>query len=224
MRSGLRILVIGPAILAAVGCGPSPSPTSSADAEAAALELIRGIEAEVEVSKSGLVAARATADFGIEEELRIVTIRVVEEMGVTIRLTAADDVTLAAPPGLCLVGPFWNPLDAGLSDRCWGSPDLTEISGLGTTLSAGGPSTVEATISRGGERCDYAPGEWHLEVSVQPMSDGRAYGPVRIPNVTFAVPTDDEEPLDLLPFEDTRVCSYPAAVVNRQGEPEVVEP
>jgi hypothetical protein len=224
LRSSLRTLVIGLTILAAFGCTPSPSPISSADAEAAALELVRGIEAEVEATEPALVAARATADFGIEEGLRIVTIRVVEKMGLTISLASADDVVLAAPPGLCVVGPFWNPLDAGLSDRCWGSPDLTEISGLGPMLSADGSSTLEATISRGGGRCDYAPGEWHLEVSVQPVVDGRAFGPVRIPNVPFTVALGDDEPLALLPFEDTRVCSYPAAVVNRQGEPEVIEP
>jgi hypothetical protein len=204
---------------------------SSAEAEAAALDLVRRIEAEIEVTNPSLRAARATADFGIEQGLRIVTIRVVDEMGVTIRLTASDDVTLAAPPGLCVVGPFWNPLDAGLSDRCWGAPDLTDVaadafpsSGEETRLAAESPVTVEAALARGTERCDYAPGEWHLEVSVQPVVDGHAFGPVRIPNVTFAVPIDPEEPLTLLPFEDTRVCSYPAAVFLRQGEPEVVEP
>jgi hypothetical protein len=43
--------------------------------------------------------------------------------------------------------------------------------------------------------------------------------------VPFEVPIEDpDEPLELLPLLDTRVCSYPAAVVNRQGEPELVEP
>jgi hypothetical protein len=40
------------------------------------------------------------------------------------------------------------------------------------------------------------------------------------PDVTFTVPLENrDEPLELLPLLDTRVCSYPAAVVNRQGEP-----
>jgi hypothetical protein len=188
------------------------------------MDLIRGITAEITVEEPAIVAARATADFGVEEGVGIVTMRVVEEMGVTVRLSAASDVTLATPPGLCLVGPFWNPLDAGISDRCWGDPDLSTISGLGTTLSANGSSSVQATIARGGERCDYAPGEWHLEVSVQPVVGGETFGPVRIPNVTFEVPFDESEALALLPFEDTRVCSFPAAVVNRQGEPELIGP
>jgi hypothetical protein len=203
---------------------------SSAQAEAAAMELVRGIEAEIEVAEPTLVAAAATADFGIEEGLRRVVIRVVDGMRVQLTLRSETVVPLAEPPGLCLVGPFWNPLDAGLSDRCWGDPDFATVvapppdkAGDGPRL-AQGSTTVESALTRGHERCDYAPGEWHLEVTVRPVVDGQAFGPVRIPNVTFEVPFDESEALALLPFEDTRVCSYPAAVVNRQGEPELVEP
>jgi hypothetical protein len=85
--------------------------------------------------------------------------------------------------------------------------------------------TVETELTRGHERCDYAPGAWHLEVALRPIVDGQAFGPIRLPDVTFEVPIEDpDEPLELLPILDTRVCSYPAAVVNRQGEPELVEP
>jgi hypothetical protein len=229
-----RGISIGLVTLLVVACSsrsPSPSPISSGQADEAALELVRGIQAEVVISETALVAAAATADFGIEEGLRAVRIRVVDEMAVVLKIAAETDVVLAEPPGLCLVGPFWNPLDAGLSDRCWGDPDLTAVAaeqaGAGaqgqTTLPAGEPVTVAATIVRGSERCDYAPGEWTLEVSVRPLVGGRESGPVRLPDATFTVPIEDpSEPLVVLPLLDTRVCSYPAAVVNRQGEPELV--
>jgi hypothetical protein len=159
--------------------------------------------------------------------------RVVDDLEVTVRLTATEDLTLAEPPGLCLVGPFWNPLDAGLSDRCWGDPDLTAVTAQQVAgdpedeivLRAGEPLVVEATIARGHERCDYAPGEWTLEVSVRLTVGGGVIGPARLPDVTFVVPIEDPNgPLELLLPLDTRVCSYPAAVVDRQGEPEVIEP
>lgn len=205
------------------GCSISPTPTPTGDPGEIALDQVRGVSAQVEVGETALVAASATADFGIEEGLRRVVIRVVDEMEVTVELAVAEDMALSEPPRLCLVGPFWNPLDAGLSDRCWGDPDLTAGSGLGTELRAGGPIVVEATIARGHERCDYAPGEWTLEVSLRPVVHGAVFGPLRIPDTVFTVPIDDpDEPLVLLPVLDTRVCSYPAAVVNRQGEPEVI--
>jgi hypothetical protein len=218
--------------LAVVLAACAPSPTSSADAEAEALELVRGVSAEVEVTDPTLVAAGATADYGVEQGLERVNIRVVDEMAVTVTITADADVLLAEPPGLCLVGPFWNPLDAGLSDRCWGAPDLTAVAAdqMGTDaegqtrLSAAEPITVEAALARGHERCDYAPGEWTFELSLRPVVGGEPFGPVRIPDVVFEVPITDDGPLVKLPLEDTRVCSYPAAVVIRQGEPEVIEP
>jgi hypothetical protein len=208
----------------------SPSPMGSAEAEAAAMELVRGIEAEIEIAQPTLVAAAATADFGIEEGLRRVVIRVVDRMRVRLTLRSEAVVPLAGPPGICLVGPFWNPLDAGLSDRCWGEPDFTTVTDQadqtgGDARLTEGSTTVESELTRGHERCDYAPGEWHLEVALRPVVDGQAFGPIRLPDVTFEVPIEDlDEPLELLPILDTRVCSYPAAVVNRQGEPVLVEP
>jgi hypothetical protein len=220
-----RRLVLGLVAVLAMGCTGSPTPAASEDPEETALEQVRGVTAQVEVGETSLLAAATTADFGVEEGLRAVRIRVVDEMDVTVTISAETDVVLAAPPGLCLVGPFWNPLDAGLSDRCWGDPDLTAISDVGTRLDAGMPTTVLATILRGHERCDYAPGEWTLEVSLRPVVGGRTFGPIRTPDVIFTVPIEDpDQPLVLLSPLDTRVCSYPAAVVNRQGEPEVIDP
>jgi hypothetical protein len=218
-------LVFGLVAVLAIGCTASPTPAASRDPEQVALDQVRGVTAQVEIGETSLLAAAATADFGIEEGLRAVRIRVVDEMVITVNIGAETDVVLAEPPGLCLVGPFWNPLDAGLSDRCWGDPDLTAVSGIGTTLHAEEPAAFEGTIARGHERCDYAPGEWTLEVSLLPVVGGRGFGPVRIPDVIFTVPIEDpDEPLELLSPLDTRVCSYSAAVVSRQGEPEVIDP
>lgn len=212
------------------GCA-SPTPSASIDPEEIALALVRGVTADAQIlTDAALVAATATADFGIEEGLRRVVIRVVDEMEVEVVIVAEAEMVLAEPPGLCLVGPFWNPLDAGLSDRCWGSPDLGEVAAeqLSTeadgqvVLAAGVPVAVSAPIARGHERCDYAPGEWTLEVSLRPVVGEETFGPVRIPDVVVDVPFDAAEPVERLPIRDTRVCSYPAAVVNRQGEPELV--
>ena len=224
------LLTVAITISACASASPGPS---LGDPEEVALDLVRGVTAEARVTTDApLVAAAATADFGIEEGLRRVVIRVVDEMAVEVVIVSEDDLVLAEPPSLCLVGPFWNPLDAGLSDRCWGAPDLTAVAADQvptdpdgrTVLAAGEPAAVEATIARGTERCDYAPGEWTLEITLRPVVGEEAFGPIRIPDVVLDVPYDAAEPLELLPILDTRVCSYPAAVVNRQGEPELTAP
>ena len=184
------------------------------------------------MTETAMVAAGATADFGIEEGLRRVVIRVVDAMTVDVVVVSEADLILAEPPGLCLVGPFWNPLDAGLSDRCWGAPDLGQLASTSwptdadgrALLSAGAPVAIEAQLARGSERCDYAPGEWTFEAALRPVVGGAVFGPVRIPDVLVEVPYDPAGPLELLPPGESRVCSYPAAVVLRQGEPELTEP
>ena len=62
-------------------------------------------------------ATQAIADFGLEEGIRMVPVRIVEDMVLEVELAAERDVTFAAAPRLCLTGPFWNPLDAGLDDH-----------------------------------------------------------------------------------------------------------
>jgi hypothetical protein len=172
------------------------------------------------------------ADFGVGQELRMVPIRIVEELALTVRLEADRDITLAGPPWLCLTGPFWNPLDAGLSDRCWGDPDLAglaadrfERNGAGrVVLRAGQPVEIEANLVRGEERCDYAPGDWLLEVEVEPVVGGIAAERIQVTKAPLPVPFDGDEPLVLRPTSDTRVCSYGAAVWRRQGDPPLREP
>ena len=94
---------------------------------ATADELIDGITVTANVEGSSLGATQAIADFGLEEGIRMVPVRIVEDLALEVRLETPRDVVLAGAPRLCLTGPFWNPLDAGLDDRCWGDPDLAAL-------------------------------------------------------------------------------------------------
>lgn len=219
----LLAVVIGWVLLSPLILPPAPQPSAGGDAPLA------GLRVNASVEDVSLAAAGASADFGVEEEMRRINMRVVEELAITVTLESQRDLVLADPPRLCLVGPFWNPLDAGLSDRCWGDPDLGDVvaSQLPTNgdgkpvLSANRPLTVNATIRRGNERCDYAPGQWHLEVGL---------GPIDLPDVLMYVPYENPivggfaGTLRLLPTDQTRLCSYPAAVYLRQGDPPVSSP
>jgi hypothetical protein len=159
----------------------------------------------------------------------MVPVRIVEEMVLEVELSAARDVTFTAPPRLCLTGPFWNPLDAGLSDRCWGDPDVNDplraampADPSGTvTLRAGSPVVLRVPIARGDERCDYPPGDWILEVDAEPMIDGQAQPRKDIADVPIAIPWDVDGALPWHDNSDTRFCSFTAAVYTRQGEPKI---
>ncbi|HLE58380.1 MAG TPA: plastocyanin/azurin family copper-binding protein [Candidatus Limnocylindria bacterium] len=200
--------------------------------------LVSGIHVTAWAADVSLAVAGAPADFGMEEDVRWVNIRVVAEVRIELRLESAHDLVLERPPYLCLVGPFWNPLDAGLSDRCWGDPDLAAVVAaqlptdeLGRPMLPGGrPVGVSATIGRGGGRCDYSPGEWSLEMAVEPVIDGSPVGRLDLEDIPVYVPFEnrvvDGAPatLEILPADDTRICSYPAAVYLRQGEPPVQSP
>ena len=190
-------------------------------------ELFDGISATASVDDSTLGATQAIADFGLEEGIRMVPVRIVEDMVLELKLAAERDVTFAAPPRLCLTGPFWNPLDAGLEDRCWGDPDVNEAlqaampadpSGT-VTLRADSPVEIRVPLARGDERCDYPPGDWLLEVDAEPVIDGAAQPRKDIAKVPLTLPWDVP---GALPYHDnTRFCSFTAAVYKRQGEPQI---
>ena len=147
---------------------------------ATADELFDGITVTATVDESSLGATQAIADFGLDEGIRMVPVRIVEDLALEVRLETPRDVTLAGAPRLCLTGPFWNPLDAGLDDRCWGDPDLAALLARAmpadadgrVTLRAGSPVVLQAELARGDERCDYPPGDWLLEVDAEPVIDG----------------------------------------------------
>jgi hypothetical protein len=190
-------------------------------------ELFDGIEVTANADESALGATQAIADFGVEEGVRMVPVRIVEDLVLEVELSAARDVTFTEPPRLCLTGPFWNPLDAGLSDRCWGDPDVNDhlraampADPSGTvTLRAGSPVVLRVPIARGDERCDYPPGEWLLEVDAEPVIAGQAQPRQDIAEVPITIPWDVDGALPWHDNSDTRFCSFTAAVYTRQGEP-----
>jgi hypothetical protein len=196
---------------------------------ATADEPFAGIEVEASVVEWRLGATQAIADFGIEEGVRMVPVRIVEDLVLELELSADRDVTFAAPPRLCLTGPFWNPLDAGLSDRCWGEPDVNDAlaehmipDGNGfVTLRANAPVALRVPIARGDERCDYPPGDWLLEVDAEPVIDGQVQPRADIAKAPIAIPWNVGVPLPWHDNSDTRFCSFTAAVYTRQGEPRI---
>jgi hypothetical protein len=192
-------------------------------------ELFEGIEATVTVGNSSLGATQAVADFGLEEGIRMVPVRIVEDLALEVRLETPRDVVLAGAPRLCLTGPFWNPLDAGLDDRCWGDPDLAGLlteampadANGRVTLRAGSPVVLQADLARGDERCDYPPGDWLLEVDAEPVVDSVTLPRQDIAEVPLTVPLEEDGALAWRSNSDTRFCSFTAAVYTRQGEPEI---
>jgi hypothetical protein len=217
------------AALAVVGLAGSAMWAWSALRPPTADELFQGIEVTAAVDESTLGATQAIADFGLEEGVRMVPVRIVEDIVLDLQLEADRDVTFAAPPRLCLTGPFWNPLDAGLSDRCWGDPDINEAlreampaDPAGTaTLRAGSPVSLRVPIARGDERCDYPPGDWLLEVDAEPVIGGQVLPRTDITKAPVTIPWDVEGALPWHDNSDTRFCSFTAAVYTRQGQPTI---
>jgi hypothetical protein len=206
-------------------------PRTGDEQVALARELFAQVDATAEVTASSLGVTHAPADFGLEEGIRTVPVRIVEELTIAVRLDTARDVLMAGPPRVCLVGPFWNPLDAGLSDRCWGEPDLGALVGERLVANAVGhvvlrpdePITLAVTLERGDARCDYAPGEWRFQVDAVPVVDGAEQPRQDLADVPLTLPLETGGDLPYRPPAETRVCSYTAAVYVRQGEPSFVE-
>jgi hypothetical protein len=225
-------LVLAIAVLAGIVLGAwlGSRPRSPEQREAAAGELLSGIHVSATVTGSSLAAAHAIADFGLNEGVRLVRVRIVEGLSLEVRIDAIHPVALAGAPLFCVVGPFSAPDDAGLSDRCWGEPDLGGIAAGGIPSDQAGhpifpadaPVTVSATLQRGDVRCDYPPGKWVLEVKVDPLVDGTAMGARYLPDVGFEVPFATPAPLTLL--AQTRYCGLASVVYREQGEPPVVNP
>jgi hypothetical protein len=225
-------IVVGIAVVAGVGLGAwlGSRPRSPEQREAAARELLSGVHVSATVAGSSLADAHAIADFGLNEGVRLVRVRIVDGLILGLRVESTHSVALAGPPLFCLVGPFSAPDDAGLSDRCWGEPDLSVVVAGGlpsdqgghTMFAADAPVTVSATLQRGDVRCDYPPGKWTLEIKVDPLVDGTAMGARYLPDVGFEVPFATPSPLTLL--AQTRYCGLASVVYREQGEPPVVNP
>ncbi len=157
--------------------------------------------------------------------------RIVDGLHLKVSVEAPTSITLAGPPRVCVVGPYSAPDDAGLSDRCWGDPDLGTLMAAQLPTDPFGhpqiladrPVAMDVALRRGDVRCDYPPGAWTLEIAVEPLVNGASVGPIDLPPLTFDVPwqTADPIPLRLL---GTRYCGLANVVYRDQGEPPVVTP
>jgi hypothetical protein len=174
-----------------------------------------------------LVATRALTDFGPDVGARYVAVRILAEVDLEVHLIADADMVLATYPRLCLIGPFSMPGYAGLSDACWGAPDLgpllrahlmTDADGR-PVLRAGREVTLRATLARDAERCDYPPGRWQLEVEIDRLIEGAASSPVAIASVELNLPAKSAGPLPLV--KRTHYCGIANVVFREQGEPEL---
>jgi hypothetical protein len=200
-------------------------PQGAVERARAADALAAGIRTSVTVDGERLLAARAIADFGIGADVRLVRVRIVDELRVKVRVEVAKDIDVAPPLVACLVGPDPAPDDAGLSDRCWGDADLSALVAGALASDADGrarfaashPLTITAVVGRGHSGCDYPPGSWRLELLVDPIVGGVADGPRYAPDAEFEVPFDPDEPLPLV--EERRYCGLASKVYREQGEP-----
>ncbi len=196
----------------------------------AARDLASAIAVTVTVDDSSLLAGRAIADFGIGNEVRLVRVRIVDGLRLTVRLSSDVDVELARGPTACLVGPYSAPDDAGLSIPCWGEPDLgLELAAQLATTSIGQPilradRPVELVVDlrRGEVRCDYAPGEWRLDASVEPIVAGASAGPVDLSPVEVVIPFGLDD--SLVETSSSRYCGLAETIVKQQGEPAIASP
>jgi hypothetical protein len=225
----LVVIVIAGVAVLAWGNGPNRSPEQR---QSAARDVLAGVTVMLTVSTPSLAATRAVADAGGKDGIRLVRVRIVDTLTLGLRIETARDVQLAEPLRLCLVGPWSAPDDAGLSDRCWGNPDLstlvaasvaTDASGH-PVLSARGPIAVRDALRRGEIRCDYPPGTWRLELSAVPLIDGVAVDRIELPVVLFDVPYEGDMALPLLPIMQSRYCGLADKVYAAQGEPGVLSP
>jgi len=200
--------------------------------EQTARELLAGIRVSPTVTSVALEAATAIADFGIEQGVRLVRVRIVDRLELELQIEADQDVAFGVPPQLCLVGPDSAPDDAGLEDRCWGEPDLSDFLAAQLTtdamghplLQAGDVIHIRATLWRGAARCDYAPGTWSLEINAAPVVDGVHLRPMNGPDMSLEVPIPSHGPLRLLRPDQSRYCGLATRIYREQGEPPVATP
>ncbi len=205
-------------------------PRSPEERATAAGRLASGIHVSATVHDISLVAGRAIADFGVGSDIRLVRVRMVDGLSLDLAISSDAELVLATHPRLCLVGPYSAPDDAGLSVPCWGEPDLVAaltprlaLDDAGhPVIAADAPVEWSGTLARGDQRCDYAPGAWHLDVGVDPLIDGGATGVIWLPSVGLQVPWAAND--TLVAADASRYCGLAETIVKEQGEPLIVTP
>jgi hypothetical protein len=226
----MGLLMLGSAV-AAAGCAATPGPAAT---PLSAEYLVGQIALAASAGPAQLVATGAVADFGLEQGVRLVTVRIVDRLEVQVHVQSAVDIVFAEPPRLCLVGPDSAPDDAGLQDPCWGSPDISDLLVASMPTAADGramlpaaqPLDLTVALERGNLRCDYAPGRWTLDLSGRPLVNGEAPSQsVDAPQAGFVVSIPpDQGPLPYLKTDTTRYCGLASRVYLEQGEPPTISP
>jgi len=228
-RARIGLLIVLLVVIAAGAVWVAQPRTPEQRAELAS-QLVAAVHVTATVKGSSLLATNATADFGISGGIRLVRVRIVDELQLDVRVQTDRDITMAAPPRLCLVGPYSAPDDAGLTDRCWGEPDVAALFAAQVTTDAGGrsmlttaqPIAVSVTLHRGMTRCDSPPGTWQVELTLDPLVDGTASGNGESPPLKVDVPFAGTQPLTLVTV--SRYCGLAETIYLDQGEPAVVTP
>jgi len=228
-RKRALAMVIGVVLVAAVSTCAAPHPRSPEEREAVAGELLASIKVSGIVVASRFAATYAIAD-SIEEGIRRVRVRIVDKLDLELRIEARHGVAFGEAPRFCLVGPFSAPDDAGLSDRCWGTPDLGALVAARLPVDAAGhptfpggqPVIVPAQLERGDVRCDYPPGEWVLEIKADPVVDGSSVGARYLPHVRLDIPFASAGPLPV--YDRGRYCGLAGAASRDEGEPPTESP
>ena len=123
-------------------------PRSAEEREAAAQTALSGVRVTATAREPRLAVADAIADFGIKDGVKLVHVRIATNMSVDLTVSTERPVLLAAPPRFCLVAPFAAPDDAGLEDRCWGVPTLSDAAASTFVRDANGRSRRPGTTSR----------------------------------------------------------------------------
>jgi len=224
----LGVLVVGLALWAT----RAPPPRSADERQAAAIKLLSGIRISTQVTGSALAASKALVDFLAENDVRLVVVRVVDELTLDVQIEASQSVAFKDPPTFCLIGPFAAPDDAGYSSPCWGAQEIGALLAAQLpaddaghrTFPAGGPIVVSATVQRGGPRCDYPPGRWLLRVEADPLVDGLPTGARQLAEIAFDVPWSTTDRLPFLAVSTVAYCGLANTVYREQGEPAIASP
>ena len=229
MRRAWVGLLLGGIVAMGASPGPGEAPTA---ATSAPMPVASGppvdLHASITVSRASFATAAAFAD-SLDTGIKLVRVRIVDQMDTRIELRTEDGLTLADAPVVCIHWRDAAPDDAGLESPCWGHPDPTETLLMlsdddGPFVLGPGESIVAtSTMSRGAARCDYPPGEWILRVTLVPITDGLPGEPsyVRVP---FDVPYDPHEVLPAMPLDETRFCGLASEVIVQQGTPPTARP
>jgi hypothetical protein len=236
-RRGLLVLVLVSALIVLIlgvvlWATEAPSPRSAEEREAAATELLAGIRISTHVSGSALVTSKALVDFLAENDVRLVLVRVVDDLNLEVQIETSQGVAFKDAPTFCLIGPFAAPDDAGYSSPCWGTPEVGALlaSQLPAddaghpTFPAGESIVLSAAVQRGGRRCDYPPGPWLLRVEADPLVDGMPTGARQLAEVGFDVPWSRTDRLPFLAVKNVAYCGLANTVYREQGEPAIASP